>query len=204
MKNITYSFLVLIILFNIALISVVIKTKDKYNKYVKDYTIYNDSLWSLRDNNRNLLLINRLLSKLQNDKILNTLLLDENGDTTKLIKLASETPKLIFKYSEINCETCIEEQFVLLKKITNKIGANNIIILAKYNSLRNLSKFIRINNIEYRVFNMLEKLSSNDLDIPYYFILDRSQLIKHPYIPLAHYTEPVLEYYSEISSKYFN
>lgn len=196
------------VLFTLTVLSNIIflfvNLKDSYNNYVKENKLINDSLWNLKIHNNDLLLTGELMIKLQNEKLNNVLFSDENGDTTRLSDLISTYPKFIFKYSEVNCATCIDEQFKLIKEVEKKVGAHNIIIFTKYNSVRDLSKFIRTNKIEYRVLNMIDdKLSINDSEVPYYFILDFHCIIKHPYIPVPHYSEPVLEYFSEVSNIYF-
>lgn len=56
--------------------------------------------------------------------------------------------KLVFRYSELHCDVCVDEQVKSLKKYKEKIGNDNILILADYSNIKNLILFKRLNSIE--------------------------------------------------------
>ncbi len=82
--------------------------------------------------------------------------------------------KLVFRYGELHCDVCVDEQVKSLKKYKEKIGSDNIIILADYNSIKNLILFKRLNSIELPIYRLSEKfnLELEKKEVPYFFVID--------------------------------
>ncbi|MCI1648972.1 MAG: hypothetical protein LKI29_11625, partial [Bacteroides sp.] len=91
--------------------------------------------------------------------------------------------KLVFKYSELNCNVCVDTIIAVLMKKFSKIGMDKLLILATYNDKNNFYAFKRINKLEniYKVDSIgcfLEKKN-----IPFLFWIDEDYCIKYPFIP---------------------
>ena len=128
------------------------------------------------------------------------------GDTIYFSQLFENEYKLVFCYSELNCSTCVEKEFENLKKISSEIGVNNIIILASYTNIRDLSVFMRVNDNKFPVY----KINNNKLgllidkyDSPYLFVTNRNMIANQIFLPLKEI--PLLSdmYYNVIKTRYF-
>jgi hypothetical protein len=105
----------------------------------------------------------------------NAIFYDENDNKITLDQIIRKSPYLIFKYSALNCDVCVEEQISLLKGAMKLHGLNNILIITNYNSYTDLIKFKRMNQIDVEILNMKNtEFTPIDKSLPYYFILDES------------------------------
>ena len=69
-------------------------------------------------------------------------------------EVIGKNPKIILCYTEMQCNICWEKEVENLKALSNQIGKDKIIILASYSKPRDLSVLIRINEIEFPVYNL--------------------------------------------------
>lgn len=117
----------------------------------------------------------------------------------------AKKPRLIFKYSTLNCNICVEEQVTLLKKASEKIGTENIMIITNYTSPLELSQFLRLNQIDFKVFNLQNmEFTVMDKNLPYYFILDEDFSLKNLFIPVKGDTALSQQYFIKVQERYFN
>jgi hypothetical protein len=146
------------------------------------------------------------MCEFQSDRIdSNIVLFDENDNKITLKQLGVKKPKFIFKYSALNCNSCVDEQITLLKRASKKIGSENILIITDYNTPRELSQFVRLNQIDFRILNLRNiKLTTIDNNLPYYFIIDESYSLKQLFIPIKGNVLLTQQYLDKISEKYFH
>jgi len=131
-------------------------------------------------------------------------LADEKGKKYK-IKEKLSTKKLIFRYSELQCNLCVEKQIIYLKKYKDKIGIDNILILADYSNLRNLIIFKRVNSLDIPVYNLSKKMSLEleKKDLPYFFVVDNSLIAKDYFIPIKEIKNYTDNYLNTMYIKHF-
>lgn len=117
-------------------------------------------------------------------------LLTIRGDTV-LTKDVFKRNSIVFRYSMLNCNNCIETEINIL--IKNKTLFNEeLCIIAHYKSLRNLNVFYKtfkkrgLSNIKMYL------LPNNDLgiplekyNIPYYFHIDSNLTMSNFFVPIA-------------------
>jgi hypothetical protein len=65
-----------------------------------------------------------------NQKIENIKLVSTDNREYLFNKLIGESPKLVFFFSMLNCNSCIERELERIRQIEKQIGKDNIIILA--------------------------------------------------------------------------
>ena len=63
-------------------------------------------------------------------------------------------PKLIFRYSQLTCQTCADSQIDLLKEASEIIGNENIIIIPSYEKEQNFVLFKQQNQISFGMTNV--------------------------------------------------
>jgi hypothetical protein len=198
--------IILLVFFNVALLLIIKKERKEYHNLYNSNEIKKDSIKQFKDFNNIFLLNFSLMCEFQSDLLdRNIVLTDENENYIKFNQLTKEKPKLIFKYSALNCNDCVDEQIVLLKKAAKKIGSENIVIITDYGTPRELTQFIRMNQISFKIYNLRNlKLTTIDNNLPYYFILDESYSLKLLFFPLKGDTLITQQYFNKINEKYFN
>jgi hypothetical protein len=91
----------------------------------------------------------------------------------------SSIPKLVLRLNSTFCDDCLKQELPNLISLSRVIGEENIILLCSFKNMPGLSKFKKIKEIPFKLFN-----STNDkiftesidqyIDFPYYFITDSS------------------------------
>jgi len=93
-------------------------------------------------------------------------------------------PTLVFRFSELHCEICIDQEVKKLNEYFPKLK-NRAIILTTYNNTRDFNIFRRLNQVKMPVYK-LEKNLNLDIEeayIPYLFVLDSNLKIHHLFVP---------------------
>jgi hypothetical protein len=107
--------------------------------------------------------------KIENKLLNEVLLFDSDDDTLKLSSLTSEAPLFIVRFSEHNCNPCIDTLITFIKRGLLENYADNIIFLVSFENKRRLT-----------IFKEKYQISSNILlTNPYELYLDRNGI---PYI----------------------
>jgi hypothetical protein len=123
----------------------------------------------------------------ENDEISSSIeVIDENKNKIQLKEMLSKQPKLVFRYSELNCQQCVDTVFKRLKQLAEEVGKEKILILSSYSNHRDLLLFKRINQIDLEVYNLNETkldISVEEVNIPYMFLLDNDFRAKFVFIP---------------------
>jgi hypothetical protein len=96
---------------------------------------------------------------------------------------SSDKPYLILKYSSTDCSACINEVVTILNEKRDSLNSYNIVFLSYYENLRdmlveNKSSFRNTFNSYLLPKNSLD-IPIDNFNIPYFFILDKSKVIKY-------------------------
>lgn len=116
---------------------------------------------------------------------------DYKGDSIRLIDLISERNTLIFRYTELGCSPCIDEQLEILNKFQQE-SKQSIVILSYYRNIRNLGMLMRSHKLTIPVYNFqlnLLPFQIDSLNIPYFFVLNQNHTCSHFFIPEKNYSE---------------
>jgi len=130
-----------------------------------------------------------------------------SGVKVKLVDVFN-TRKLVIRYSKLSCNSCVENEFELLKEFVKKIGANNIVMITDYENTGNLFRFLRINKMEdFDVYLTQDHELQSVLEfhnMPYYFILDSRLILKSIFIPNKEDNEFTKSYFNSITKYFFD
>ncbi|MDR0603779.1 MAG: hypothetical protein LBG80_05690 [Bacteroidales bacterium] len=99
-----------------------------------------------------------------------------DNDSVKLSDIVTHK-HLVFRYSVLDCKSCIDSLFYFLKMYEDKIGRDNILLLTYYNNLRDFVVNARLNKIHYRILQIPENrlfIKEDESRIPYFFNIDRN------------------------------
>ncbi|HLO92366.1 MAG TPA: hypothetical protein VK172_14470 [Lentimicrobium sp.] len=107
---------------------------------------------------------------------------NENGDTISIKNLFSK-PSLVLRYSELNCQSCVD---IILKSLLSdtSFNENNTLILGYYREPDYLYQFKRINSVHMPIFNIWAlELPPDTLNVPYIFLIDNYRVAHNVFIP---------------------
>ena len=114
------------------------------------------------------------------------ILRDKKNSIVPVDSIFTGNPKIILRYSNANCYSCIEDINNAIIKLSNK---KDLIILLSYENFRAFSSFSRVfkDKFQYYLLNPGEnELSGTCFDQylpPYFFIGDSEMKIKYPFVP---------------------
>ena len=98
--------------------------------------------------------------------------------------------KIVLRFTELNCSTCIDEDIELLNKYVNEIGQSNLIIFSTFKNLRSLLSFKENHKLKIQIFNIEElKLPIEQANVPYFFWLDSTLTVSNVFIPQKEFPE---------------
>jgi len=110
----------------------------------------------------------------------------EAGESSRLAALTSGKPLLFLRYSSLNCNLCVDHSLNYLKSLADSIGHENIVILASYNTMRELALFKRVNQIRFPVYRIADNslgIPAEKYSFPYLFITNKSLTVTNFHIP---------------------
>lgn len=145
--------------------------------------------------------------KLEGTSLENIYLKLPNSDSISLQERVNAGPILVFRYSELHCQVCVDSVITDLKKEFEEIGENNIIILSSYRSKSDLLLFKRMNQLDLPVYNINEESLSISIDqakTPYMFVLDSNLTVNMIFIPEKTLPELNTQYFKFVKQRYFN
>ncbi len=118
----------------------------------------------------------------------------------KLIRMDSifKTPKLVFRFSQTNCDMCIEAEMKHLKSLNME---ENVICLASYNNIRMVKLAKQQYQVQFPIYflplnlnNFVLPRAKEESGMPYFFYVDQ-----HLH---AHYLFTPSKQFPEISKRY--
>lgn len=112
---------------------------------------------------------------------------------------------VVYRYHDTDCEACIHFGMIKLKKLSQHIGNNKIIILVKTPSKRTIELAHNVYNINFPIY-IVDSLPIHldQFNIPYLFILDKDMQINNLFIPDKTIPKFTDKYINEIQNKYLN
>lgn len=146
-----------------------------------------------------------IIEKKTNDKTLKDfLIISEEKDTLLLSSLLTH-PKLIYRFSELHCDSCILHEFKNLRKYitAKKLKLNDVIIICYYENVRNLKIFKRINKLQdFQIYNLknnnLNLLEIEKAQTPYFFMINSQLRISNTFIPIKKDNKRTDNYFKKV------
>ncbi len=133
-----------------------------------------------------------------------TMATNEAGQAIPFDQLLATHNKLILRFSELSCNTCVDREVTHLKKMAEKYGPEKVMILTTYHQLRDLIAFKRTNQIPFEVYNIDENLFSPEMaGGTFLFMANKNAKAFMPFLPdkddgsisehYYHFVEPMLK-----------
>jgi hypothetical protein len=141
----------------------------------------------------------------KNFNIKNIKVYDRTNKEFLLKELLGNKPKVILKYSSLQCSYCIEHALTYLHKYEDAIGLQNIIILVEYRNERDFLISKQISDIHPGVFTVYENLTLpvDGLDLPFIIVTDSSLIPIKVFVPMKEFPERTNQYFKNELIKHF-
>lgn len=153
---------------------------------------------------RALLLDNIMLHYTYNDKkIPNLLLYTIDGDSLHLSELLNDDYKLLIRFSQLNCSSCIDDIFEGLRQVVNKFPSNKVILIGTYDNQRVFQAFIKNYSLQYSIYysrNSEDVLKEEN--IPYCCLINNDRILKNLMIPMKEIPAYSRRYYEIVLNRF--
>jgi hypothetical protein len=164
----------------------------------------------LRDDNN--ILENKVIYQVKsgNDRVATTAMLkDENGKSHALSDIIKDNDKLVLRFTENDCQSCVESMFRQLSEHAAGLKKEDVIILVTYSNMNSLKHLFEKYGIAEHIYNIDEKeMAANyaeTLNAPYFFVIKPDGTERMVFFPegpiLYELTEEYLKIVSEMLHK---
>ena len=133
--------------------------------------------------------------------------LSENQETFSLSELIGDSPKLVFRYSEIHCDVCVDSTLNRIKVFAEEIGKKNILLIASYANPRDMYTFKRLNQIDMPLYNLGQQslgMAAERADTPYLFMINPDRKVERVYLFYKEIAGHIAGYFRILRDNYFN
>jgi hypothetical protein len=148
-----------------------------------------------------------LNKQLRNISIPDILCEDSESKKFNISVLVSEMPVLVYRYSELNCNTCYEIELASLQEMFLNEYRDKVAILCSYQIRKYFTIFKKMNQIKLPIYRIPQEAFNwkiEDYGNPYYFVLHPDMTVSDFYIPDKIYPELNKEYLERIKAILIN
>lgn len=122
----------------------------------------------------------------------------------KIKQAMHSVPKLVFYYSDLNCNSCVESIVAEIENFRDSIGIDNIIYISDYKRTRDMQIFKRINQIKSEIFNISSlNIPMDQAHVPFLFVLGKDNEVRSVYVPNKEDLNNLKSYLSIVRNMYF-
>ena len=128
---------------------------------------------------------------------------DRNDNILSTVDVMSAGKKLIVRYSELNCNSCVDSLLQYASNFAKEVGDDNVMVWASYSNIRNFHLLFRLNKAKLNICNVNSQISEYDqIDNPYVFILDEDLTIRRLFFPHKELPDNTKKYFNTIKSEF--
>jgi len=130
-----------------------------------------------------------------------------NEDSVKLSFLIGQSCKVIFRFTESDCDACVNHTLDNIERACTSIKPENFIVLTSYYNIREFNAFINAHKLKLRVYcipNECLRIPLEKTNTPYLFVLDHSMLTKFVFIPAKEVNNFTQDYLQTLQKRLFN
>ena len=121
--------------------------------------------------------------------------------TTKLLDSLRINNCLVYRFTQLNCNLCIESEIVKLKKLAENIGKDKIALLISFSTNKEVKIITHKYNLDLPVYNVdlavLKNLPIEELNVPYCYLV-KGGSVSMVFIPDKALPELSYSYYNKI------
>ena len=133
----------------------------------------------------------------------NIFIRDKNDNILSAADAIGDGKKLIVRYSELNCNSCVDSLLHYTSIFAKEVGENNVMVWASYSSIRDFHLLFRLNKAKLNICNIESQISEYDqINNPYVFVLDEDLTIRRLFFPHKELPDNTKRYFDTIKSEF--
>ena len=126
----------------------------------------------------------------------------DSNDSIIAYKSVFDKRKLVVRYSNLDCNVCVDSIIKYSKLLATDIGRDKIVVCAKYDNKRDFHLLSRINKNVLDIYKVDDTLLNlDDKGTPYMFVINDDNTISHVFIPHKEYPN-LMMWYFDVVKKY--
>lgn len=132
-----------------------------------------------------------------------TIFLDSLGNTILLKDLVKDYPKLVFRFTSLNCDKCYKEVLSVIAKQSKKHNDCDLLLIVSFNHINNLRLILRDYNLRVPFFFTTSASLINELDsinFPYFFTLGQDGKVSNMFFVNSETPELTNHYLTTITN----
>jgi len=134
-----------------------------------------------------------------------TIFLDSLSNAIQLKDLVEDSPKLVFRFTSLNCDKCYKEVLSVIAKQSKEHNDCDLILIVSFNHVNNLRLILRDYNLRVPFFLTTSASLINEVDsinYPYFFTLEQDGKVSK--IFFVNYETPELtnQYLTNITKQF--
>lgn len=150
----------------------------------------------------NLLKGNIILNNKINGKAIEVEVEDIYGKEIQLNDLRAKSPKLVYFYSELTCDVCVDQSFEYFNNFIDKAGVENAIVLVESKDPSYITTLIRLNHIRTKNIFRVTKKNIDAENRGFFFVLDQSPIMHHTFFPMKEIPEVTDAYFKNLDQTF--
>lgn len=181
-KHISFTNIVLLLV--ILLMAVFTKKKDiSYQKSIEQFWFYKDAIYGLK-HEQSVKAVYDSLELFTLNCLMDDIDIVSLGGNTKKLSSIVKGSTLIYRFSDVSCSYCVENDIDILRQINDFLGVpGKIISLAQLPDVKYLNIYNRTLGIDFPLYNRLMPIDipiefDSIVNNPYFLIVNESMLIE--------------------------
>ncbi|WP_172918608.1 hypothetical protein [Capnocytophaga canis] len=176
--------------------------------YKKQSKIVISALESIQNSSRSVEKIIQLSVENSDIQLKNVFVKDSSNNQVPLKNYFNKDKKylLVSRFSESNCESCVNHSIKMAKSKLNEVGHKNVLFLGAYRNnkiFNNLKPLYEIDTLKVANIGSLTIPAENS-GYPYYFVIDSTLKVQHLFFPDKGSPQMDEKYLDFIKTKFFS
>jgi hypothetical protein len=83
---------------------------------------------------------------------------------------------LVYRFSEMHCDICIVQHFMMFKELSSKINLKKLVLLSSYTNTKKVKILKHTHQLDFRIFNIMDDIGIplEKVNNPYFFVLNKN------------------------------
>jgi hypothetical protein len=106
-----------------------------------------------------------------------TVIRDEDGQLLSFNDIFGDDEfVLVFRFSEMHCDICINQHFMMFNELSTKINLNKLVLLSSYSNTKKIKILKHAHKLDFRIFNIMNDISipMEKINNPYFFVVNKN------------------------------
>jgi peroxiredoxin len=102
---------------------------------------------------------------------------DEDGQSLSFNDIfENDEYVLVYRFSEMHCDICINQHFMMFEKLASQINLNKLVLLSSYSNTKKVKILKHTHKLDFRIFNVMDDIGIplEKVNNPYFFVVNKN------------------------------